>query len=143
MKKNVKGFIGLFSGLAAFGCLIASFIPLEEIQGSNGIKFYGSINTRLAFIGFILAIVAIVFGALSKKYIDRKGPRKSGIVLGIFAVIISIFAMGITGVCSMVTDYANGKSTALVENVSPEERQQIDDLVAQLKNGFAQEQKQQ
>ncbi len=135
MEKNVKGFIGLFAGLIAFGCLIASFIPMEEIQGSDGVMFYGSINTRLAFIGFIVAIVAIVFGAMSKKHIDKKGPRKAGVVLGIFAIIISLFAMGITGVCSVITDYANGKSTALVENMSQEERQQIDDLVAKLKDG--------
>ena len=135
MEKNIKGFIGLFAGLAAFGCLIASFIPLEQIQGSNGLKFYGDVNVRLAFIGFIAAIVAIVFGALSKKHIDKKGPRKAGIIIGIFAVIISLFAMGITGICSVITDYGNGKSTALVENMSQEERQQIDEFVARLKDG--------
>ena len=140
MEKNVKGFIGLFAGLTAFGCLIVSFIPLEQIQGSNGFKFYGDVNVRLAFIGFITAIIAIVFGALSKKHIDKKGPRKAGIIIGIFAVIISLFAMGITGICSVITNYANGKSTALVESMSQEERQQIDEFVASLKDGtFVQE----
>ena len=77
---------------------------------------------------------------MSKKHIDKKGPRKAGIIIGIFAVIISLFAMGITGICSVITDYANGKSTALVENMSQEERQQIDEFIANLKdNTFMQE----
>ena len=141
MEKNVKGFVSLFAGLAAFGCIVVSlFVPMEPIKGTESVKFYGSINVCLALVAFALAIIAIVFGAMSKKHIDKVGPRKTGVIIGIFALIISLFATGITGLFSVVTDYANGEEVAIFSEMQPEEREQVDNFVSQLKNDFQKQQ---
>lgn len=132
-KKNVKGFVGLFAGLLSFVCIFISLIPMEKIIDSNT-KFYGSTNTTLAVIAAVLGIVAIVAGAMSKKDSDKKGPRKSGVIIGIFAVIISLIAAGTTAVLSTVTDYANGKDVSAFESLDDSQRETLDELVATLKN---------
>ncbi|MBQ9673565.1 MAG: hypothetical protein IJV39_02955 [Ruminococcus sp.] len=132
MQKNVKGFVGLIAGLLAFVSIIIAFIPTTPIEGTNAV-FYGSINIAFAVAGIVLGIVAIVAGALSRKPTDKKGPRKSGIIIGIFAVIIAIFALGITATLSLITDYANGKDVPAFSEMDGSHKEQIDNLVDMLK----------
>ena len=94
MKKNVKGFIGLFAGIASFVLTgVAASVLTNKIEGTK-IALHGDINVTMALIAAALGLVAIVFGILSIKHKDQKGPRKAGIIVGVFAVIIALAAAG-------------------------------------------------
>ena len=132
MQKNVKGFIGLFIGLAAFIVIIIAMVPFTPINGTS-INFYGRINSTLALIGAGLGVVAIIFGALSVKDKDKTGPRKAGIIVGIFAVIIGLIFSGIAGLLSSFTDYANGVPGNALSQLDESQRKEIDKALEQLK----------
>lgn len=132
MQKNVKGFIGLFIGLAAFIVIIIAMVPFTPINGTS-INFYGRINSTLALIGAGLGVVAIIFGALSVKDKDKTGPRKAGIIVGIFAVIIGLIFSGVAGLLSVFTDYANGVPGNAISQLDESQRKDIDKALEQLK----------
>ncbi len=132
MQKNVKGFIGLFIGLAAFIVIIIAMVPFTPINGTS-INFYGGINSTLALIGAGLGVAAIIFGALSVKDKDKTGPRKAGIIVGIFAVIIGLIFSGIAGLLSSFTDYANGVPGNALSQLDESQRKEIDKALEQLK----------
>ena len=67
MKKNVKGYIGLFLGLASILAIIVSAIPMTKLTGfgiDGKINFWGNTNLIIALLSIPLAIAAIVFGAM-------------------------------------------------------------------------------
>ena len=137
MQKNVKGFIGLFAGLASVVCIILAFsVRMEKINGTS-FRFWGSTNLIFGVIACILAIVAIVFGFMSKRDSDKKGPRKAGIIIGFIAVFISFFAMALGGLCGMIVDYFNnGEKSEIYEQLKPEDRKTFDDLHSKLIEEF-------
>lgn len=134
MKKNVKGFIGLFSGIAAFILIgVALFVPTNPIQGTV-IALHGSVNVALALIGGLLGIVAIVFGIMSRKGRDTEiGPRKAGVIVGSFAILIALISCGICSMTQLIADYANGVPGNVISQMDPAARQEIDNSLQQFK----------
>lgn len=135
MQKNVKGFIGLFAGIAAFIVIIIATIPFTPINGTS-LNFYGSINSTLALIGAALGIIAIIFGALSAKDKDKKGPRKAGIIVGIFAVIIGLIFTGVASLLASITDYANNVPGNALSQMDEANRKEIDNLLDQMRTKY-------
>lgn len=131
MQKNVKGFVGLFAGILAFVFIIIAMIPTTEIRDS-GIMFYGSNNPTFALIAVPLGIVAIVAGIMSKKDKDKKGPRKSGVILGVIAIIIGLIAAMATFALSFLTTYANNPNDPMFESMSKEDKANLDKAIDQI-----------
>ena len=134
MKKNVKGFIGLFAGIGALVLTGAAlFIPTAQISGTS-VFLYGNVNIALALGAAALSIVAIVFGILSHKNSDNLwGPRKAGTIVGVFAVLIALAASGVCALTSSFVDYANGKPGNAIAQMDEADRKPIDDALAQLR----------
>ncbi|MBQ9460782.1 MAG: hypothetical protein IJU51_02530 [Clostridia bacterium] len=140
MKTNVKGVIGLITGLAALGLLgTAAFLHPEKLTGFgiNGkMSFFGMTNIIMAWSGVAIAIAAIVFGVMANKKKDTKGPKKAGIVIGIIGVIIGLAVAGVVSLFSSITEFVNsdGKSGMLAEAISnsPDSQKNIDDFVRAL-----------
>lgn len=136
MKKNVKGFIGLFAGLAAFVLIgIALFVPTNPIIGTS-LALHGGINIILAIVGAVLGIAAIVFGIMSRKDADKKGPRKAGVIVGVFAVIIALMSTGICALTRTVADYANNVPGNALSQVDEETRSNLDKAIEQLRQQY-------
>ena len=134
MKKNVKGFIALFAALAAVVCIIISFaVPMASIKGT-AIKLWGNPNLYLGIVACVLAIVAIVFGFLSKKDADKKGPRKAGIIIGFIAVFVSFLAMALGGLFGLIVEYANDpENSTIAKSMSVEDRKSFDEMIEKLR----------
>ena len=132
MQKNVKGFIGLFIGIASFILTIVSLCMLTNPIRDTGFALHGSINVTLALIAAGLGLVAIIFGVMSVRDKDKKGPRKAGIIIGVFAIIAALCSAGICSMTKMVVEYANGESTALVSQMSDAERKEFDKQLNEL-----------
>lgn len=135
--KNVKGYIGLFLGLAAILLiLVSAFVPMTSLTGfgMNGkTNFFGNINIAIAWGGVILAIAAIVFGAMSKKDADKKGPRKPGVVIGIICLIIGLMCVAVISLFSTITEFinSNGQSGMIADIVKDNDdlRKQMDNVI--------------
>lgn len=124
--KNVKGFIGLFTGIAAFILIgLALFLPTYKIAGTS-IALHGTTNIIMAIVAGVLGIIAIVFGIMSKKDRDKKGPRKAGVIIGIFAIIISLISAGVCALTKTLVDYANGVPNSAFSQLDDESRKSID-----------------
>lgn len=138
MKKNVKGFIGLFTGIAAFILIgVALFMPTNPIAGTR-LALHGNLNMMLALAGGALGIAAMVFGILSRKGRDtQKGPRKAGVIVGVCAVFIALISCGICSMTQLVADYANGVPGNAISQMDPSARQEIDNSIRQLKADMA------
>ena len=140
MKTNVKGVIGLVLGLASLALLgTSAFLPTEKLTGfgiDGKMSFLGSINVILGWSGVVLAIAAIVFGILACRRKDTKGPRKSGIVIGIIGVILGLAVAGVVGLFSSLTEFINseGKSGMLADSIRNDTSAQktVDDFVKAL-----------
>ena len=92
-EKNVKGITGLCFGLIAIVFAALSMIPMIQLTGMglNGeISFFGQINVVFSLCVLVSAVIAIIFGAMSKKDADKPGPRKSGVIIGIIFIIIGL-----------------------------------------------------
>lgn len=142
-KKNVKGFIGLFLGLASILLIIVSlFCPMEKLTGfglDGKVSLHSSANVAIAVIAVACAIAAIVFGVMAKKEADKKGPRKSGFIIGIICVILGLIAAGLVAFMSSFTEYINsdGKNGWIAESVKSDKdmKKTMDDLIRGLQKG--------
>lgn len=132
--KNVKGFIGLFAGLAAIVLIVlAFFVGAETIVGSS-IALPGKMGVILSLVAIVLGIVAIVFGVMSRKDKDKKGPRKAGVIIGIIAIIIALFSSAICFLTHTFVNYANGKlDEEIVSQLDEKSRNDLDKLVDQIR----------
>ena len=136
-RRNTKGYIGLFLGLASIAAIIvAVFVPFTKLTGfgiDGKITFFGTINVALCWIGVVLAIAAIVFGAMSKKDADKKGPRKSGVIIGIICIVLGLIASLVVGLLSMFTEFINSEGTdGVIANIirdDPNTKKQVDDVI--------------
>ena len=91
--KNIKGIIGLCFGLLAIVFVALSMIPMTKLTGMglNGeVSFFGQINVVFSLCVLVSAVIAIIFGAMSKKDADKSAPRKSGVIIGIIFIIIGL-----------------------------------------------------
>ncbi len=132
MKKNTKGIIGLTAGILSFASIIMTFVPLHQLAGSS-IMFLGTTNIFFGVAAGVLALIAIIFGIMSRKDADKKGPRKAGIIVGAFAIIIAMFSTGIAGLGSMITDYANHVEGNVISQMDSKTREPIDKMLVELK----------
>lgn len=136
MKKNVKGFIGLFAGIAAFVLIgIALFVTTNPISGTS-VALHGGFNVIVALVGAVLGIVAIVFGVMSRKDTDKTGPRKAGIVVGVFAVIIALMSTGICALTSAIADYANNVPGNALSQVDKNQLADLDKAIEQFRQDY-------
>ena len=137
MKKNVKGFIGLFAGIAAFVLIgIALFALTNPISGTT-LALHGGFNVIIALVGAVLGIVAIVFGVMSRKDADKKGPRKAGVIVGVFAILIGLGAAAFCGIFGMVADYANNvPGNTISQSLDESQKKEFDKLVEQIRTQF-------
>ena len=140
-EKNVKGIIGLCFGLLAIVFAALSMIPMTKLTGMglNGeVAFFGQINVVFSLCVLVSAVIAIIFGAMSKKDADKPGPRKSGVIIGIIFIIIGLITFGITSSFSAITEYINsdGRTGVIAESVkdNPEQQKQMDDVVKVFKD---------
>lgn len=131
MKKNTKGFIGLTAGILSFASIIMTFVPFYQLAGSS-VKFLGAANVYFGIAAGLLALIAIVFGIMSRKDADKKGPRKAGVIIGAFALIIAMFSTGIAGLGSMITDYANHVEGNAISQMDSKTREPIDKMLVEL-----------
>lgn len=137
MKKNVKGFISLFTGLGAVLFIILAFaVRATKIVGTNN-TFYGFKNVGFACIAGLLALVALVFGILAiKGGRERKGPRKSGLILAIVMIVVSFCSFFLTAFFAAVSDYANhGEKSAVYDSIKndADAKKFFDDFVKELR----------
>ena len=148
-KKNVVGYVGLILGLASIAMLIAAFaVPLTKLTGmgfDGKISFYGGTNVALAWIGVVLAIAAIVCGVVSKKYKDRQGPRKPGVIIGIICIILGLLASLVVGFMTSVTEFINseGETGMIAEliNDNKDVQKTMDDLLRAMQKAAGVEEK--
>ncbi len=132
MKKNTKGIIGLTAGILSFASIVMTFVPLYQLAGTS-IKFLGAANVYFGIAAGVLALIAIVFGIMSRKDADKKGPRKAGVIIGAFALIIAMFSTGIAGLGSMITDYANHVEGNTISQMNSKTREPVDKMLLELK----------
>ena len=137
MKKNVKGFIALFSGIAAIILInVALFVCNNTISGSS-VALHSSFNVTLSLIAAGLGVVAIVFGILSVKDKDKRGPRKAGIIIGVIAVIVGLISCLFCSLTRMLVDYANGKTEDnIISQMDEQSRKDLDKLIDDIRKEY-------
>lgn len=137
MKKNVKGFIGLFSAIGAILLALAAlFFPTAHITGSS-LSLPGSMNVTMAAIAAGLGVIAIIFGILAVREPDKQGPRKAGIIVGVFAILIGLGSAAFCGMFGMIADYANKvPGNALSQSLPEDQRQSFDKMIDELRTQF-------
>ena len=137
MKKNVKGFIGLFSAIGGIILAIAALcFPTAHITGSS-LSLPGSMNVTMAAIAAGLGVIAIIFGILAVREPDKQGPRKAGIIVGVFAILIGLGSAAFCGIFGMVADYANKvPGNALSQSLPEDQRQSFDKMIDELRTQF-------
>ena len=121
-EKNVKGITGLCFGLIAIVFAALSMIPMIQLTGMglNGeISFFGQINIVFSLCTLVSAVIAVIFGAMSKKDADKPGPRKSGVVIGIIFILIGLISFGVTSSFAAITEYINsdGRTGVIADTV--------------------------
>ena len=136
-EKNVKGITGLCFGLIAIVFAALSMIPMIQLTGMglNGeISFFGQINIVFSLCTLVSAVIAVIFGAMSKKDADKPGPRKSGVVIGIIFILIGLISFGVTSSFAAITEYINsdGRTGVIADTVKddPEQQKQMDEWSA-------------
>ena len=131
MQKNVKGIVSLVAALLAIVCIVIAFIPTAALRDTS-VKFYGGTNVVFAAIAIPLGLIALIAGIMSLKQSDKKGPRKTGMILGILAILCAIFATAATSILSVVTNYANNPNDPAFSSMSQEQKDTIDKLIDQI-----------
>lgn len=140
MKKNVKGFIGLFLALASILLIIIAYmVPMEKLTGfgiDGKLTFYGNANCAFVWISVVCAVAAIVFGIMAVRHKDQKGPRKVGIILGIICVIVGLLSALVIGLLALVTEYINtdGKTGVIAEVLENDssQKENVDKIIREL-----------
>ena len=136
MKKNVKGFIGLFAGIAAIVlAAVALFVPTYQIKGSS-LSLHGDFNVYISLIGALLGLAAIIFGIISLKGKDKKGPRKSGIVIGVIAIIVSLIISGVCVLFREIVNYANDVPGNYISTADKETKEKVDKMIQEIRDKF-------
>lgn len=70
---------------------------------------------------------------MSKKDADKKGPRKSGVIIGIICIVLGLIASLVVGLLSMFTEFINSEGTdGVIANIirdDPNTKKQVDDVI--------------
>ncbi len=148
-KKNVKGYIGLFLGLASIILILAAcFFPMTKLTGfglDGKMSFFGTPNVIMIWSAIGCAVFAIIFGAMSKKDADKKGPRKPGVIIGIICIILGLLASLVVGFMTSVTEFINseGETGMIAEliNDNKDVQKTMDDLLRAMQKAAGVEEK--
>lgn len=137
MKKNVKGFIGLFLGLGAIILIgVSIFLPTEQIDGSS-LSLPGKTNAIIALIAFFVGIAAIVFGVTSRKDKDKTGPRKAGVIIGVIAIILALISSALCSLLHLFVNYANGKiDQEIIADMDQKSLDKLDKYIEDIRSEF-------
>ena len=112
MQKNVKGFISLGCAIGAVACFVLGLIPMSSNAVFN--PFWGDINTVFGIISYCLCAAAIVFAILSFRDKDKKGPRKTGMIISIVCILFAWLPLLFGFFGSSVNAYLNGNNDNFV-----------------------------
>lgn len=131
--KSVKGLISLVAALLCIVCIIVSYIPFTPItiEGTNkSVVFFSDINVILPGIAVLLALIAIVAGIMAGKDKDKSGPKRVGMIIGIFGIIIALITCGVTALMNEVGKFAQGKDCIFSESLkdNPDLQKSLDDF---------------
>ncbi len=136
-KKSTKGLVALIAALLCVACIIGAVIPFTPIPilgTSKTVTFFSDINFTLALIAIPLAIIAIVAGAMAGKDKNKSGPKRIGMVIGIFGIIGALIACGVSGMMNEVGKFIQGKDNILTEGAkdNPDLQKQLEELKKQI-----------
>ena len=131
MKKNVKGFISLFAALAAIVLIIVGCCRLGTIAGT---RFWVGTNSVFGWLALLCCLIAIVFAVLSFKDKDKKGPRKTGMIIAILCILPSFIPVGLGAAGSLVDDYAKGQNNVISDEMAKYDKGDKESLVYKIMN---------
>ncbi len=137
MKKNVKGYVSLISGLISVLFIILAYtVRTTKIVGTDN-TFYGFKNVGFACLAIPFAIVALIFGILAMKgRRDTKGPRKASLILAIVMVVVSACSVVVTSMLFAAGNYANkGTKSVIYDSIkdNPDALKLFDDWAKELR----------
>ena len=129
MQKNVKGFIALFAALAAIILTVVGCMPMTKVAG---FPMWSGVSQILGYIALALCLVAIVFAILSFRDKDKKGPRKTGMILGILCLLVVWVPMVLGWAGGLVTGYVNGDNNVIAQEMDKYEKGDKDSFISQM-----------
>ena len=129
MQKNVKGFIALFAALAAIILTVVGCMPMAKVVD---FPMWSGVNQVLGYIALALCLVAIVFAILSFRDKDKKGPRKTGMILGILCLLVVWVPMVLGWAGGLVTGYVNGDNNVIAQEMDKYEKGDKDSFISQM-----------
>lgn len=132
MQKNVKGFIALFAALAAIILTVVGCMPMAKVVD---FPMWSGVNQVLGYIALALCLVAIVFAILSFRDKDKKGPRKTGMILGILCLLVVWVPMVLGWAGGLVTGYVNGDNNVIAQEMDKYEKGDKDSFISQMLDG--------
>ena len=129
MQKNVKGFIALFAALAAIILTVVGCMPMTKVAD---FPMWSGVNQVLGYIALALCLIAIVFAILSFRDKDKKGPRKTGMILGILCLLVVWVPMVLGWAGGLVTGYVNGDNNVIAQEMDKYEKGDKDSFISQM-----------
>lgn len=129
MQKNVKGFIALFAALAAIILTVVGCMPMAKVVD---FPMWSGVNQVLGYIALALCLAAIVFAILSFRDKDKKGPRKTGMILGILCLLVVWVPMVLGWAGGLVTGYVNGDNNVIAQEMDKYEKGDKDSFISQM-----------
>lgn len=129
MQKNVKGFIALFAALAAIILTVVGCMPMAKVVD---FPMWSGVNQVLGYIALALCLIAIVFAILSFRDKDKKGPRKTGMILGILCLLVVWVPMVLGWAGGLVTGYVNGDNNVIAQEMDKYEKGDKDSFISQM-----------
>lgn len=132
MQKNVKGFIALFAALAAIILTVVGCMPMAKVVD---FPMWSGVNQVLGYIALALCLIAIVFAILSFRDKDKKGPRKTGMILGILCLLVVWVPMVLGWLGGLVTGYVNGDNNVIAQEMDKYEKGDKDSFISQMLDG--------
>ena len=129
MQKNVKGFIALFAALAAIILTVVGCMPMAKVVD---FPMWSGVNQVLGYTALALCLIAIVFAILSFRDKDKKGPRKTGMILGILCLLVVWVPMVLGWAGGLVTGYVNGDNNVIAQEMDKYEKGDKDSFISQM-----------
>ena len=131
MKKNVKGFISLFAALAAIVLIVVGCCRLGTIAGT---RFWVGTNSVFGWLALLCCLIAIVFAVLSFKDKDKKGPRKTGMIIAILCILPSFIPVALGAAGSAVDDYAKGQNNMISDEMAKYDKGDKESFIYKIMN---------
>lgn len=125
--------VSLISVLLAILCIVLTFISFTQLKVAGSdvtVTFFSTANLITACCAIFLSLVAIISGAMAGKDKDKSGPKRLGMVLGIFGIIIALISCGIASLFAEIGKYIEGKDSSISEAVknNPDVQKQLEEF---------------